>query len=309
MESTKALFMKKPKGGYFVGYTQQRVRHNKNFLAAITGPTGSGKTYSALKLAELTDPNFSADQIVFTPKEFMNLLNSGNLKRGSVIVFEEAGVSMNNKNWQSIVNKMLQFVFQTFRHENYIVYFTAPHFNFIDKSTRELFHCFLQTQSIDRRRKLCKIKPLFIQLDQRSGNIYYKYLRVITPQGNAKMTKVLTGLASKDLIKEYETKKKKFTDALNKVVRKAIDEADPEEKKEAKTALPKEEQRRFNMMSNMRVQGLKWGVIGKSFSMTGEGARVWYKRKAEVVEAFKLQKFATEPDSLGSKKLSIQEIY
>lgn len=294
MEGTKALFMKKPKGGYFVGYTMQRVRHNKNFLAAITGPTGSGKTYSALKLGELTDPNFSEDHIVFTPREFMNLLNSGKLRKGSVIVFEEVGVSLNNRNWQSVVNKMLQFVFQTFRHENYIVYFTAPHFNFIDKATRELFHCFLQTQNIDRRNKLCKLKPLFIQIDQRTGNMYYKYLRVITPQGNAKMTKLLTGLPSKDLIQAYEIKKKRFTDNLNKDVKKAIDDVDPEDNKEEKTAINREEQKRFDMMSNMRAQGLKWKVIGPTFKMTAEGARIWYKRKEHIIKTFEAEKFANK---------------
>ena len=67
------------------GYIKQRIKRNKNFLACITGPTGSGKTYSALRLAERLDSEFDASRIVFTPQEFIDLLNSGTLKKGSVI--------------------------------------------------------------------------------------------------------------------------------------------------------------------------------------------------------------------------------
>lgn len=55
-------------------------KHNKNRFCIITGEIGSGKSYSALSLAEKIDPELSIDKVVFTVEEFMNL-NSGKLKR------------------------------------------------------------------------------------------------------------------------------------------------------------------------------------------------------------------------------------
>jgi len=46
------------------------------------------------------DPNFSADRIVFNGQELMNLINSDKLKKGSVVIFEEAGIGMSSKNWK-----------------------------------------------------------------------------------------------------------------------------------------------------------------------------------------------------------------
>ena len=61
-------------GGYFNGYIVQRIRNNKNFIVAVTGPTGSGKSYSVLRQGETLDPDFNADNVCFTATQFMNLI-------------------------------------------------------------------------------------------------------------------------------------------------------------------------------------------------------------------------------------------
>ncbi|EQD60470.1 hypothetical protein B2A_03672, partial [mine drainage metagenome] len=43
-----------------------------NLIALFIGDTGSGKSYSAIRLAERVDPNFSVARIVFTVKEFLD---------------------------------------------------------------------------------------------------------------------------------------------------------------------------------------------------------------------------------------------
>ena len=78
----------KPKEKYWITYIRQRIRKNKNFLGFISGPTGSSKSYSSLRICEELDPEFNVDRVVFGGLELMNLINSGTLKTGSAVVFE-----------------------------------------------------------------------------------------------------------------------------------------------------------------------------------------------------------------------------
>jgi len=56
-------------------YVKRRLyEYNKNWLAIICGETGSGKSYSALKIAETVDPTFSPERIVFSSEQFVRLL-------------------------------------------------------------------------------------------------------------------------------------------------------------------------------------------------------------------------------------------
>ncbi len=233
MEKIRARFINKPKGGYFAGYIHQRIKQNKNFLAAITGPTGSGKTYASLSLAESLDPNFNIKNIVFTPEEFIMLLNNGGLKKGANIVFDEAGVALNNRKWHSAANNLIQFILQTFRHKNYIVWFTAPDFGFIDAASRKLFHCQMETKGINFTLKQCKLKPFMIQVNQRTGNMYYKYLKVSTPEvGEMKINQLNVGKPSPELIKMYEIKKTDFTNKLNKEVQDKLTHTEQKDEEE-----------------------------------------------------------------------------
>src|SRR5437870_4384364 len=104
-------------------YIRNRIRNNKNFLCAVLGPTGSGKTYTALRIAEEIDPSFGSSRIVFNPVDFMKILKG--LPSGSVIVFDEAGVGMSAQEWQKKANKIFNYVLQTFRFRNIIVFFTT----------------------------------------------------------------------------------------------------------------------------------------------------------------------------------------
>jgi len=79
--------------GTLSGFIHARIAKNKNFLAVFLGPTGSGKTYSALRFAETLDPEFGIDRVAFSTIEFMKiLLYDESIKSGSVIVWDETGV-------------------------------------------------------------------------------------------------------------------------------------------------------------------------------------------------------------------------
>ena len=212
-----------------VRYIHRRIRNNKNFLATITGPTGSGKSWSALSMAELIDKDFTIDRVIFRAKDLMKLISNGNLKPGSVIVWDEAGIDLSNRNWQSVTNKMLNALLQTFRHKNFILFFTVPFHDFIDSSSRKLFHADFETQKINRNQSTVIIKPKLLQYNSNLAKWYRKYLKVQMNGSIIKIKRWAVPKPSDKIIKEYEEAKNKFTKDLNLDINKQLEDLEPEE--------------------------------------------------------------------------------
>ena len=201
----------------------RRLRHkNQNWLAVITGQTGTGKSYSAISIAKIIDEKFTNDQIVYTPEQFMSLLNSGVLKKGSAIVFDEAGVGIPNRDWYTIQNKLVSYVLQTFRHKNLAVIFTTPSLDFIDIHTRKLFHAYIETKSINREIETVICKWFEIEHISRFGKTYFRY--PILKNGNKilKIKMISIPKPPEDLVELYEKSKIEYTKVLGLDAEKTI---------------------------------------------------------------------------------------
>ena len=205
-----------PRQKYWIQYIKQQIQKNKNFMGFVSGATGSGKSWSCLSIGEDVDSEFNISNVVFSGIELMDLINSGNLKKSSCICFEEVGVIMNSRDWQSITNKMLNFLIQTFRHRNFILLMNSPYISFLDSATRKLFHAEFQTLSIDFKTNECIVKPQLIQYNGRLDKFYYKRLNLITAEGVVPISRWRIHKPSEELIKQYEQKKLQFTNSLNK---------------------------------------------------------------------------------------------
>jgi hypothetical protein len=200
----------------WIKYIKSRITRNKNFLATLTGQTGSGKSWTALSIGEMLDPEFTADRVIFRAKELMALINSGELKSGSVIVWDEAGIDLSNRNWQSLTNKLLNYLLQTFRHKNFILIFTVPYSDFIDSASKKLFHADFEAVGINRQKQTCSLKPKLLQYNPKLGKMYYHYLKVIKAEGGTvKIKRWRVRKPSDELIAAYEAKKNAFTADLN----------------------------------------------------------------------------------------------
>lgn len=186
---------------------------NKNWLAIICGETGSGKSYSALSLGAF----IGKVHLVFSPFEFLTLINSGKVIKGDIIIFDEAGVGMGAREWQSVQNKLLGSVLQTFRNMNCGVIFTTPNLSFIDIQARKLFHSYFETLYIDYDKEETILKPYNIEVNSRYDKIYYKKPRYTDHDG---ITYAIAQLSlpkpPKKIIEYYEKRKTAYTEQLNK---------------------------------------------------------------------------------------------
>lgn len=210
------------KGDLLNRWFKHRFKRNKNVLIAITGSTGSGKSWvTHAILNKWYQQRFNKDFPVethtcFSINELVTMLSKGKLRKGEFLILEEAGTSLNALDYRDKVSKLFTFILQSFRSMNIGIIFNLPILTFLNKSSRLLIHAHFITAGIDFKKELTYIKPLFHQLNQEMGKSYWKYLRV---QINGSVTIIERLTYEKppiDLLKEYEKKKFRFVARLTK---------------------------------------------------------------------------------------------
>lgn len=199
----------------FLNWILKRIQKKKNCMIVIVGQTGSGKSYAAMMLAIMLDALFNIDRIAFTGKEFIEIASNPKLKPGSVILLDEAGISMDNRTWWSTHNRMINWLLQTFRHQRLIAIITVPELSFIDKKSLVLFHVVMETTSIDPKKKICFLKPKIVNPKPASltnKNFWMTFPTIKDDSGEViKINRLEVGLPPKKLLKNYEKKKSEFT--------------------------------------------------------------------------------------------------
>lgn len=212
----------------WVRYVHSRIRKNKNFICLISGPTGSGKSWTALSIAMQLDPTFGPERITFGLKGLMNLINQGegNLRPGSVFIWDEFQQEGNSRSWQSLTNRLLNSLLSTFRHKRFVLLITSPFSDFIDSNARKLLHSEFLITGINYDNKTARVQPQLLQYNSRKQKTYYKYLRVKGRFGYVPLRWWDVEAPPKWIIDVYEKQKTEFTKNLNKSIEKQIDEAE-----------------------------------------------------------------------------------
>lgn len=219
-------------GEIYFKWEQSRLDNNKNIISVTTGSTGSGKSMLDLKRAELShkkrfNEEYPIDNVCFSIVELMRRIKSSDLRKGEVLILEEAGFNAGSQDWQNKTNKMFNYLLQTFRSMNICLYMNLPVLSMLAKQARQLVHIHFETQGIDFEVQKVKVKPLVHQLNQHSGKSYWKYLRVKFSGRVRAVQRMLFGLPSESLREKYEAKKAKF---LSDMTAEFVDELEKKEK-------------------------------------------------------------------------------
>jgi hypothetical protein len=131
-------------GGWFTHQVMGRVNTENNCLIIIEGETGSGKSCLGLSLAQHFDPYFSIKRIAFESQEFLDLLPV--VPHKGWIMWDEVGVWLSHRKWQSDANFEIMQVIQSFRYKFVNVIFCLPSASYMDKVVREMCHYVLRLQ-------------------------------------------------------------------------------------------------------------------------------------------------------------------
>jgi len=191
------------------------IKNNKNVLGAELGPTGSGKSYRDLRKAEIwyrdyLKKPFPTENICFGVASLMKRITSGELERGDILIFEEAGANLGSLDFQSKVSKMFTYVLQSFRSMNIGIFFNLPYLSMLNKQARMLLHYSFESAGIDFEKKINKCRPYFHQVNQGTGKIYKKYPRAKVNGRTRTFKKMNYSMPSAELAIAYEKKKAKY---------------------------------------------------------------------------------------------------
>ena len=208
-------------------WVSNRIKKNKNVIISVNGATGTAKTYSAIMLgkrfSDELGTHFSIkDNLDFNFKDLLKKMQiPENQKPGTPFIFEEVGSfesGASARAWQSAANKFFFSFMQTSRHRNQILIFTCPHFSFLERGARSLVHLQMETSGIDFKRRVAFLKPYRIQVNNRTGQFYFKYLRVSYKGRRFKFKRLEVPHPPQDMADEYEIVKSKFTSKLNQSI-------------------------------------------------------------------------------------------
>lgn len=211
-----------------IEWIKRRVtKQNKNCIIIINGQTGSGKTFCALSvaciLAEELGTHFTVkDNLDFNFKSFIEkTMLPQNREKGTCFIFEEVGAvggGASSREWQSKANILFNSFLQTTRHRNQVLIMTTPYFSFLDVASRKLVHIQMDMQYINFQTKQAVVKPYFMQVNSRTGKIYFKLLRYKVDDKVKKLSGWVVPHPPKEVTEEYEKLKEKYTTELAKMI-------------------------------------------------------------------------------------------
>ena len=198
--------------------------NNEHFLMVIVGREGSGKSYTALKLASLIDDEFTHEQVIFRIEEFLRLLRDDEFREGGVYVLDEAGVAFGNRTWhdrgQILANQAMQLI----RDHNVGLIFTLPRLGELDSQTQGRLHTLLEIRKkVHNKHVIASWKWMDPDRTDTTGKIYKKYPR--SPSGN-RITQIRFTPPDESIVEPYQQRKREFQQM---VYDEAIDALTPEE--------------------------------------------------------------------------------
>lgn len=203
---------------------------NQHYMLCVVGREGTGKSYTALRLGEVFDPEFSAERVVFQPERMLELMDSDETGRGSVVILDESGVGLGNRSWYDKEQIKLNKALQTIRDHNLIGIFTLPRLHELDSQTRGRLHAYLEMTRVDQGndRAVGKYKQIDVARGERD-NIYTPYPRMRVNGRLETIQSISVGKPSADLIEQYEARKQQFQTELYEEVVGADDEPDDDD--------------------------------------------------------------------------------
>jgi hypothetical protein len=211
---------------------RQCNEENQHFMAAIVGREGSGKSLTALRIAELVDPSFNADRVMFEPQRFLEQLQEWKANgetQGKMIVADEAGVGLGVRTWYQKDQVLFNQVLQTIRDENMGVIFTLPRLNELDSQARGRLHAYIEMTDLNAG-EWAQLRWLNWSPTRDERDDVYRHYPTLRVDGRQQQIKRLRFTPPSDaLATAYSERKTAFQEQL---YQDAIDEMDESEEEQ-----------------------------------------------------------------------------
>jgi len=216
-------------------------RKNEHFMGVIVGQEGSGKSYTAVKLAQNIDPSFNADRVIFDISDLLERLAEEDHEPGQCYVLDEAGVQLGRRTWQDRGQVMANQALQLIRKHNLGLIFTLPRLSELDSQAQGRLQAMF---NIDEKKpgEYVKGRWKFFSPDREDNTdeIYKKYPRRIQNGQKKRITSLKFAPPKGDVITEYEAEKDAFLEDFYEETIAELRGEDTEQDDEEEDLSPKE---------------------------------------------------------------------
>jgi len=184
-----------------------------NLVCAVVGPTGAGKSLTTASISMTVDPSYGIDDVCWEPLEFLEAVQDQSYKTGDMISFEEGGVSMDAREYWKAMNKSIDKVFQTWRHQNRGAILNLPSLDLLDKRVRKRLHYVFI--AVKRTPDFVVLKCLRVKESKTSGDLKFHYPTFNDSRGNRRRLKYIrVGLPPEGFIEEFRHQEREFKKEL-----------------------------------------------------------------------------------------------
>lgn len=227
MNFPRVIYKGKPLSNSWCRWAVHRVkRRNNSTNIRFTGDTGSGKSWSALAMAEIMAEQLgyelTKDNIYFSISDIIEKVSKDDPKPGTIFFLDEQQVGASAKDYNTVKGEAYTAFMSTVRSKRYIFISTLPFADMTIKKVRRLFHVEIETQGINFSKQTVRTKPRMLDHSKTKDKVYRKRLVVVykDPEtGITKANKMDTWdipKPSEKIIEIYETMKQQFQQTLYK---------------------------------------------------------------------------------------------
>lgn len=182
-----------------------------HFILLIGGHIGTGKSITALALAEDIDPHFNIDRIGYDVPDMRNLINSG-MPEGSVILWEgDTKISQVTPSNFMEIQKQIPKIFEAIKDNNLILIITLANPNNMDDNIRCKIDGFMQMMEI-KNKDFGWVRYFHVRYNMEAHKLIHRFLRIIDENGRKMIVKgkdndsgnMKFALPSKDIVIAYD---------------------------------------------------------------------------------------------------------
>lgn len=207
-------------------------RKNEHFMGVIVGKEGSGKSFTAIKIANNVDPSFNADRIIFDVVDLLEVLKEGDHEPGQWYVLDEAGVQMGRRTWQDRSQILANQALQLIRDHNLGLIFTLPRLSEFDSQAEGRLQAAYEITNKEHNEFVAgKWKWFDPDRMNQTGTIYKKFPRRIQNGQRKRIRKIrFTPPDAEDLLQTYNERKTEFQKATyEEVIQEAREETEEDD--------------------------------------------------------------------------------
>jgi ABC-type dipeptide/oligopeptide/nickel transport system ATPase component len=197
---------------------------------SLVGEEGSGKSMTAIQIAQQLDNEFTADRVIFDVQELLERLKDDAYERGQAFVLDEAGVSLGRRTWQDRAQVLANQALQLIRSHNLALIFTLPSLSELDSQAVSRLQAYLKLEE-KKDGKYVEGPWYYIQTD-RSDNDRGNYTpkpRVPENGTDARIDSLRFSPPSGDVVDDYLEKKRQHQKETYQEAVEALSDDDEQE--------------------------------------------------------------------------------